>query len=86
MTIDPHFFIDLVASEAIHVSGKLTLPGISRDPKDDKFLACAVEGEADYLVTGDEDLLILEQIGEIPIVRPFHFVQILEAMHIDEEE
>lgn len=31
----------------------------SRDPKDDKFLAVAVAGSADYLVTGDDDLLTL---------------------------
>ena len=28
----------------------------SRDPEDNKFLACAVEGQADYLASGDKDL------------------------------
>lgn len=31
----------------------------SRDPKDDFLLACALGGDADYLVTGDQDLLVL---------------------------
>jgi hypothetical protein len=35
-----------------HVPGALDLSGACRDPKDDKFLACAVEGEAHYLVSG----------------------------------
>lgn len=35
------------------------LPLHSRDPKDDKVLACALEGNVNYLVTGDKDLLVL---------------------------
>lgn len=35
------------------------LPIRSRDPKDNKLLACALSTNADYLITGDEDLLIL---------------------------
>ncbi|MBP9093697.1 putative toxin-antitoxin system toxin component, PIN family [bacterium] len=29
---------------------------VSRDPKDDMFLACAVISDSDYLVSGDSDL------------------------------
>ena len=35
------------------------LPLHSRDSKDDKVIGCALGGDADYLVTGDEDLLVL---------------------------
>jgi uncharacterized protein len=45
----------------------------SRDPKDNKFLALAVSGQADYL-TGDKDLLVLKSIGAIPIVSPAEFL------------
>lgn len=41
---------------------------LSRDPEDDKFLECAVAGEADYLVSADADLLTLGRIETIPIV------------------
>ncbi len=34
-----------------------------RDPDDQKFLDCAVAGKADYLVTGDPDLLVMERVG-----------------------
>lgn len=34
-------------------------PVHSRDPKDDIFLACAIFGKADYIITGDDDLLVL---------------------------
>lgn len=40
----------------------------SRDPDDDKFLECAVGGQADYIVTADYDLLSLSEIESIPIV------------------
>jgi len=41
----------------------------SKDPDDDKFLSLAVEGKADFLVTGDKaDLLSLKKIEGIPIL------------------
>lgn len=50
---------------------------IARDPKDDYLLAYAVVGKADYLVTGDEDLLVLKKIGKVKIVSPRKFVNVL---------
>jgi predicted nucleic acid-binding protein len=41
---------------------------ISRDATDDKFLECAVSGDADYIVSADADLLILREVQGIPIV------------------
>lgn len=49
-----------------------------RDPKDDKFLEVAVAGEADVIVSGDEDLLILHPYAGIPIVPPSEFLQMLD--------
>ncbi|HEY1931796.1 MAG TPA: putative toxin-antitoxin system toxin component, PIN family [Acetobacteraceae bacterium] len=46
-----------------------------RDPKDDKFLELAVNGRADLIVTGDNDLLVLNPFRGIPIVKPAAFVQ-----------
>lgn len=39
-----------------------------RDPKDDKFLEVAVNGEADLIVSGDGDLLDLVEFQGIPII------------------
>ena len=53
------------------------LPIRCRDPKDDLILACALGGQADYLVTGDEDLLVLdgdERLGHLHIVRVVDFL------------
>jgi uncharacterized protein len=46
-----------------------------RDPTDDKFLELAVNGRADLILTGDNDLLVLNPFRGIPIVAPASFVQ-----------
>ena len=66
-----------VLSQAVVVPGQLRLPGVTRDPKDDAVVACAVEGEADYIVSGDQDLLVLDEYEGIRIVTPRQFVAIL---------
>ncbi len=48
---------------------------VCRDPDDDHILAAAVAGRAKCLVTGDEDLLILQQYEGIAIVRPGGFAE-----------
>jgi len=60
------------------VSGQLVLPPVTRDPKDDKFIACAVEGNANYIVSGDDDLLDLEEYHGIEIIKPREFITILK--------
>jgi|SRR3972149_10406119 len=50
---------------------------IGRDVKDDKILACAYEAKADYIVTGDEDLLVLKEYEGTMITTPKEFVEIL---------
>ena len=50
-----------------------------RDPRDDKFLEIAVAGEADVIVSGDQDLLVLHPFAGIPIVPPAEFLQMLDA-------
>ena len=46
---------------------------VSRDQADDKVLACASASDADYLVTGDEDLLVVKQYGGAKILTPRDF-------------
>jgi putative PIN family toxin of toxin-antitoxin system len=47
---------------------------ICRDPNDDKFLALAVHGHASYVITGDQDLLILNPFSGIPLLTPRAFL------------
>jgi len=46
---------------------------ICRDPEDDAILACALEAEVDYLVTGDADLLELKTFKGLRIITPRDF-------------
>lgn len=55
------------------------IPAVTRDPKDDYLLAYALFGRADYLVTGDDDLLVLAEDVGVKIVPPAEFWKILGA-------
>ena len=46
-----------------------------RDPKDDKFLELAISGRADSIVTGDDDLLVLNPFRGIRIQVPNTFLE-----------
>ena len=54
------------------------IPKASRDPKDDKFLATARAAGAEYLVSEDKDLLVLEEYEGVKIVDTLIFLRILE--------
>jgi putative PIN family toxin of toxin-antitoxin system len=47
-----------------------------RDPQDDKFLEAAVNGKADFLVTGDRALLSIQTFRSVGIVSPSGYLQI----------
>ena len=51
--------------------------GACRDPADDMVLSCAVEGQADFVISGDQDLIKLESYEGIKIVTPAIFLQII---------
>ncbi len=53
------------------------VPAFTRDHKDDKFVACALAGQAAYLVTVDNDLLTLGRIGDVGTVTPHDLIAIL---------
>lgn len=55
------------------------IPAVTRDPKDDYLLAYALVGQADYLVTGDRDLLVLGQVENTQVVSAADFAKVLEA-------
>ena len=52
---------------------------VCRDPDDIKILGLAVASNADYIVTGDKDLLILKNFQDIPILNPRSFSDILHS-------
>jgi len=52
---------------------------VCRDPFDDYVLAAAVIGKAEYLITADKDLLVLEKHKKVVIVTPSEFTAIMES-------
>jgi putative PIN family toxin of toxin-antitoxin system len=69
--------IESLLLDAELTRGRLAVHVITRDPSDNMFLTCAVEGRADYIVSGDQDLLTLESYEGIPIVTAAEFLRIL---------
>ena len=52
---------------------------IRTDLSDNRYLECAVEGEAGFIVTGDSDLLNLEHYQSIRMATPSAFWQMLDV-------
>ena len=67
----------IVSLSHLIIAPKITVK-VCRDEKDNKFLECAESAKADYLVSGDEDLLVLKEYNGIPIVRTWRILQSLE--------
>lgn len=63
-------FIDL-----IEVKSRIKL---CRDPKDNFLLALAKDGKADYLLTGDKDLLALKKYGKTEIITISKFLELVK--------
>jgi putative PIN family toxin of toxin-antitoxin system len=51
---------------------------VCRDPDDDEVLATAVAAQADVILTGDDDLLVLKMFQGIRILSPRQFVEMLD--------
>ena len=53
-----------------------------RDPKDNFFLDLCVSGNADYLITGDDDLLVLNPFRSVKIINYHLFREILQSINL----
>jgi putative PIN family toxin of toxin-antitoxin system len=66
--------IEPISEATEHViKHSIKITGICRDVDDDNVLACALAAKADYLVTGDADLLVLKNFRGIKIISPRDF-------------
>ena len=76
--VDPEirseFIVQLIQqSELVEINESILA---CRDSKDDKFLEVAVNGKADYLLTGDRDLLVLHPFQDVQIITPSAFLEL----------
>jgi len=72
------YFDDLLMFAWI-VEGNESVDVIKDDPTDNKYLVCAHEGEADYIVSGDHHLLDLKTYQGIEIIQAKAFLSIWRA-------
>ena len=75
--VDPEQWFEDVVVLAQLVAGDYGVAGVSRDPDDDKYLAAALEGGASLVVTGDPDLLAVEEYEAVRFVTPRAFLDLL---------
>ena len=68
----------VIDTEGIKVVPRQRLRKV-RDPKDNMFLEAAQQGKADYLITGDKDLLVLKQFRRTKIVKPKEFLATIDT-------
>jgi putative PIN family toxin of toxin-antitoxin system len=68
----------LLSEAAQIVPHASTVSGVCRDPGDDQILSCALSASAEYLVTGDLDLLELKEFHGIEILTPGAFELLFE--------
>lgn len=69
----------LIRAEALVISVSSEVAAVPKDLKDNPILACAIDGQADYIVTGDSHLLELGTYQGIQIVTPANFLRTLEG-------
>lgn len=61
--------------KAMEIIEPITHVGICRDPDGDKFLGCAKDSYALYIVSGDKDLLVIKQFENIQIMTAKDFCE-----------
>jgi putative PIN family toxin of toxin-antitoxin system len=66
----------LRVAKMVEVTKKIEL--IQEDPADNKFLECALDGKADYIVSGDSHLLRIGQYQRIQIHTVRQFTKLME--------
>lgn len=75
---DVDFAIEKLSKIAVVTPGELTLDVIRDDPSDNNIVACAVEGEADFIISGDHHLTDMKEFRGIMIVNPATFLEIVK--------
>jgi putative PIN family toxin of toxin-antitoxin system len=72
--IDLTPILELVAARAMIIEAMDLAEPVCDDPDDDKFMACALSGRAQYIVSGDKHLLKISGCQGLKIVTPRKFL------------
>ena len=72
-------FVGMIIENSVITKGAYSIEGIAEDPKDDMFIACALEGNADYIVSRDPHLRNIKHFHGIQIIDATTFIKKVEA-------
>lgn len=72
-------FVTLITKQGIWVEPITTLTVVSVDESDNRYIECAVTGNAQYIVSGDKHLLDIGEYQGIVVVTPSVFSALLDA-------
>ena len=75
---DVEDYVNIIEGYSVKIICQNKLENISRDKDDNKILECGHKGNVDFIITGDDDLLVLKQYGNIKILNPKEYLDILE--------
>jgi hypothetical protein len=73
-------FVALIASLSELLDIPDQVPRLVRDPKDDYLIACALAGKADFLVSGDKDVLAVKAVETVKMVTAKQFLETLSVV------
>lgn len=71
---DINEFVGMIIDHAMITKGTYSVKDITEDPKDDMFIACALEGNADYIVSRDPHLRNIKHYQGIQIIDATTFI------------
>ena len=71
-------YIKIIESYSIKLFPQNIEEEISRDKDDNKILQCGFEGNVDFIISGDGDLLVLKNYKGIKIVKPNEYLKVFE--------
>lgn len=76
-------FLAEIRASAVVVAG-VTPIQVCRDSKDNMVFACALEAKAGYIVSGDKDVLVVEEFQSILTMTPKDFIEWFQIQQFEE--
>ena len=71
-------FLEMIKNVSNIVIPDINIENVCRDNDDNKILSCAVSANADFIITGDKDLLVLKEFNNIKILTSKEYLDFVE--------
>jgi len=72
-------FLSIIGRRALMVEPQISVDVVAADPADNKFLECARESKADYLITGNTKHFSFKNFQDTRIITPTDFIDYVAA-------